>query len=232
MNNLLPVLLALACAAPAYAANCGNDKPVGGADCTPGGGNPGNPGNPGGAVGGAAQSAANAGAIAGAAAGAIAISGPSASLSSATSGPSTSSATTGASTSSATGGQGGVGYGGSAAGGSATASAGSASVGDVNVNVSTPAQAAQPSTVTVKNTPDANVLIASPTAVCRISFGAGGSGPGIGLSFGASMLDEGCDAREDARLLRNMGLLAEAILRLCAKPEMAAALGTKCPAKQ
>jgi hypothetical protein len=43
------------------------------------------------------------------------------------------------------------------------------------------------------------------------------------------VLDEGCDAREDSRLLHNMGLHAEAVLRLCAKPEMAKALGSRCP---
>jgi hypothetical protein len=84
--------------------------------------------------------------------------------------------------------------------------------------------------VTVKNTPDAYAPIASPTAPCRVAHSAGGSGPGFGISFGSSTLDEGCDAREDSRLLHNMGLREESIKRLCAKPEMAAALGEdRCP---
>ncbi len=84
-------------------------------------------------------------------------------------------------------------------------------------------------TMRVENTPDATAIIASPTAVCRVTYGVGGSGPGIGISFGSSVLDEGCDAREDARMLHNMGLHGEAVLRLCAKPEMAKALGSRCP---
>ena len=84
--------------------------------------------------------------------------------------------------------------------------------------------------MTVKNTPDAPAIIASPTAPCRVQGGVGGSAPGFGLSFGGSVLDEGCDAREDARLLHNLGLQAEAVKRLCAKPEMAVALGeARCP---
>lgn len=82
----------------------------------------------------------------------------------------------------------------------------------------------------MKNTPDAYAPIASPTAPCRIAGSAGGSGPGFSFSVGASALDEGCDAREDARLLHNMGLKEESITRLCQKPEMAKALGEKrCP---
>jgi hypothetical protein len=45
-----------------------------------------------------------------------------------------------------------------------------------------------------------------------------------------SVLDEGCDTREDARMLFNMNEKVAAVARLCAKPEMAAALGpVKCP---
>jgi hypothetical protein len=99
------------------------------------------------------------------------------------------------------------------------------------VTFNTPAEQTvrQAGTVRIENTPDAPAIIASPTAVCRVTFGAGGSVPGLGISFGSSVLDEGCDAREDSRLLHNMGLHAEAVLRLCAKPEMAKALGSRCP---
>lgn len=82
----------------------------------------------------------------------------------------------------------------------------------------------------MKNTPDAYAPMNSPTAPCRVAHSAGGSGPGFGISFGSSTLDEGCDAREDSRLLHNMGLRDEAIARLCQKPEMAKALGKiRCP---
>ena len=86
-----------------------------------------------------------------------------------------------------------------------------------------------PSDIKVLNTPDSYAPIASPTAPCRVAYSGGGSGPGFGISIGASALDEGCDAREDARLLYNLGMHNEAILRLCAKPELNAALGARCP---
>lgn len=76
----------------------------------------------------------------------------------------------------------------------------------------------------VKNVPNPPDVIANPTAPCRVSIGIAGSGVGFGFGVGSSVLDEGCDSREDSRLLYNMGLHAEAIQRLCAKPEMAAAL--------
>jgi hypothetical protein len=76
----------------------------------------------------------------------------------------------------------------------------------------------------VKNVPNPPDVIAHPTAPCRVGFSGSGSGAGFGVGIGGSTLDEGCDAREDARLLYNMGLQAEAVQRLCAKPEMAAAL--------
>jgi hypothetical protein len=151
-------------------------------------------------------------------------------------------------------GRGGTAHGGSAAGGSASVEnvsggdssvtgvtssatvgdlAPSAAVGDVKASVvfNTPEKQTieHKGTTRVENTPDAPAIIASPTAVCRVTYGIGGSGPGIGLSFGSSVLDEGCDAREDARLLHNLGLHAEAVLRLCSKPEMAKALGARCP---
>jgi hypothetical protein len=88
---------------------------------------------------------------------------------------------------------------------------------------------AAPSEVTITNTPDAYAPISAPTSPCRVAYSGGGSGPGFGISIGASALDEGCDTREDARLLHNMGLQNEAIARLCAKPELNAALGARCP---
>jgi FlaG/FlaF family flagellin (archaellin) len=84
---------------------------------------------------------------------------------------------------------------------------------------------------TVRNTPDAPAVIASPTAPCRIAVGASLAIAGFAVGGGSSALDTGCDAREDARLLVNMGEFEAAISRLCAKPEMAAALAGRCPAK-
>lgn len=76
----------------------------------------------------------------------------------------------------------------------------------------------------VKNVPNPPDIIANPTAPCRIAVGASGSGVGFGIGIGTSVLDDGCDAREDSRLLYNMGLHDLAKMRLCAKPEMAAVI--------
>jgi len=84
---------------------------------------------------------------------------------------------------------------------------------------------------TVRNTPNAPDAIANPTAPCRIALAGSAAGAGIAIGIGTSILDTGCDAREDARLLVNMGRFDAAISRLCAKPEMALALGTDCPTK-
>jgi hypothetical protein len=122
------------------------------------------------------------------------------------------------------GGQGGQG----GQGGSSQAIAG-ATTGPVSISIE--GAAAAPDSVTIKNVPDVTVMIASPTAPCRNTVGVGLAVAGFGGSLGSSELDTGCDTREDARLLYNMGLQAESVARLCAKPEMAAALGPKCPKK-
>ena len=78
------------------------------------------------------------------------------------------------------------------------------------------------------NTPDLAVGVPPATSPCRIAVGAGGSGPGLGVMLGFSTLDEGCDAREDARTLWAVGLQGAAYARLCQKPEMAKAMGALC----
>jgi len=82
----------------------------------------------------------------------------------------------------------------------------------------------------VKTVGEAPAMITTTTAACRVAVQASAGWLGGAFGFGTSVLDEGCDTREDARLLVNMGEREAAVLRLCAKPEMAAALGSKCPA--
>ena len=61
---------------------------------------------------------------------------------------------------------------------------------------------------------------------------SGGFNNGIfGLSGGKTYVDEGCNARYDSMLLRQYGLEAESILRLCQVPAMAESLGERCPEK-
>ncbi len=76
----------------------------------------------------------------------------------------------------------------------------------------------------LKNVPNPPDVIANPTAPCRISVGVSGSGVGFGIGFGGSVMDDSCNSREDARLLYNLGLRDEAVLRLCAEEKMAAIL--------
>jgi hypothetical protein len=96
-----------------------------------------------------------------------------------------------------------------------------------SVNISSP------SNLTVRSVGIAPDVIGSATAACRIAVGASAGWVGAAFGFNASVLDEGCDTREDARFLVNMGKSAAAVRRLCAKPEMAKALGAEdCPQEQ
>lgn len=114
-----------------------------------------------------------------------------------------------------------------AKGGSAYAKGGEASAGAVavggsqSVTVNDSSQRHYSGGYEVKNVPNPPDAIANPTAPCRVAVGVSGSGVGFGFGVGSSVLDEGCDAREDARLLYNMGMPDTAIQRLCGKPEMA-----------
>lgn len=130
-------------------------------------------------------------------------------------------------TSSAQGGnasaQGGNAQGGSAQGGNASSNQ-TASTGNQSISFSGPDQ--------LKTTGIAPDLLVNPTAPCRVGVGASAGWLGGAFGVNGSVMDEGCDAREDSRLLFNMGMKDEAIMRLCAKPEMATALGAKCPKKE
>lgn len=68
-------------------------------------------------------------------------------------------------------------------------------------------------------------VINTPTAPCRIAVGASVGWLGGALGFGSSVLDEGCQRRENARLLNNLGEKKAALLVLCNDPEVAVALG-------
>lgn len=76
----------------------------------------------------------------------------------------------------------------------------------------------------VKNVPNPPDVIANPTAPCRVSIGIAGSGVGFGFGVGSSVLDEGCNRRENSRLLHNLGETLAAKLILCNEPEIASVL--------
>lgn len=86
---------------------------------------------------------------------------------------------------------------------------------------------AQPSEVkqTVKNVPEAIAPSINATAPCRLPVTGGLSIVGGGFSAGATVLDEGCDLRETARVLHGIGYGEAAARVMCANPYAAAALG-------
>jgi hypothetical protein len=67
-------------------------------------------------------------------------------------------------------------------------------------------------------------MIASPTAPCRIGVGISGGWVGGALGIGSSVLDEGCELRENARLLNNLGKQTAAVQLLCNDKKVAAVL--------
>jgi hypothetical protein len=116
----------------------------------------------------------------------------------------------------------------SAMGGAATAAGGSGGSASVVVNAGSGSGSSR--RVEVRSVGIAPDMIASPTAPCRVAIGAGGGWVGNALSIFGSVLDEGCDTREDSRHLNNIGKIEASVRRLCAKKEMAAALGeVDCP---
>lgn len=67
---------------------------------------------------------------------------------------------------------------------------------------------------------------------CMGSSSAGAQGTGLGLSFGTTWVDTGCDIRFDATALAAAGLAKAAVARLCQKADIAKAMeaaGTPCP---
>lgn len=74
--------------------------------------------------------------------------------------------------------------------------------------------------------------LAASNGTCMGSSSIGGQGASLGLSFGTTWTDSGCDARYDATALVQAGQPKAAIARLCLKAEIAQAMkdaGTPCP---
>lgn len=74
--------------------------------------------------------------------------------------------------------------------------------------------------------------LAASNGTCLGSASGGLQTVAVGMSFGTTTLDAGCDARYDAIALTQLGEHAAARARLCLKPEIAQAFdsaGTPCP---
>lgn len=87
----------------------------------------------------------------------------------------------------------------------------------------------------IKNTPQvtAPALATGGNEVCMGSTSVGGSGPGVGVSFGSTWTDENCNMRRNAAMLHNMGHAKTANVLMCADAKIAAAFAASgefvCP---
>lgn len=130
----------------------------------------------------------------------------------------------------------GIGYGGAGGkGGKAAAAAQGGNARARGGNARSSASAANVQTVTVQQDGGGNgdggnsyrIPVATayapsiqPTAPCMGSVGAGIQTGKVGLSFGGSTLDEGCDARNMVYTIKNMGGLDDtAIMYMCLKDD-------------
>ena len=80
---------------------------------------------------------------------------------------------------------------------------------------------------TVKSAPGVFAPAAHATAPCRIAISGGVSVIGWGASLGTSVEDEGCNMRENARILNSLGA-GDAALKLMCNDEKVAAVLSVC----
>lgn len=80
---------------------------------------------------------------------------------------------------------------------------------------------------TVKSAPGVFAPAAHATAPCRIAISGGVSVIGWGASLGTSVEDEGCNMRENARILNSLGA-SDAALKLMCNDEKVAAVLSVC----
>jgi hypothetical protein len=88
-------------------------------------------------------------------------------------------------------------------------------------------------TQTVRNVPELVAPNVSTNNPCSLGASAGGAGPGIGITFGVGYTDPGCERRNNAAVLNNLGMRQAAIDVLCQDDSVARALaaaGTPCSA--
>jgi hypothetical protein len=88
-----------------------------------------------------------------------------------------------------------------------------------------------PSEVKIKSVGFAPDVSGNTTANCRIAVSASAGWIAGAFGIGTSVLDAGCDTGRDIEILKGLGLRDAAILRACAKKELAAAMGDMCPVK-
>jgi hypothetical protein len=70
-------------------------------------------------------------------------------------------------------------------------------------------------TTTLRNTPEIVAPNISGGNPCLVGISGGGAGPGIGITFGVGYSDKGCERRNSAALLSNIGEKDVAIELMC-----------------
>jgi hypothetical protein len=75
--------------------------------------------------------------------------------------------------------------------------------------------AEQPTDIRIRNTPNAMAYAAPPSATCVVTTGGSVSLPGFGGGISTGVIDKGCNARENARFLANVGATLAAVRVLC-----------------
>jgi hypothetical protein len=89
------------------------------------------------------------------------------------------------------------------------------------------------SDIKIRNTPSISAAaLTSSNDTCMGSVSGGGSGPGLGLSFGMTYKDDNCVMLKNSREMWNMGFKAAAVALMCTNPANMEALemtGYVCP---
>lgn len=86
-------------------------------------------------------------------------------------------------------------------------------------------------TQTLRNVPEIIAPNISGGNPCLVGISGGGAGPGIGVTIGIGYSDKGCERRNDAAILNNMGNKAAAVEVLCEDQMVRSAMvraGTPC----
>jgi len=76
-----------------------------------------------------------------------------------------------------------------------------------------------PDDIKIKRTPNVYAPSIDPSHPCALTWSAGASVTGIGLSGGKAYVDAACNAREWARLMFQMGARDAALAVMCSQPE-------------
>ena len=115
-----------------------------------------------------------------------------------------------------------------AAGGDGSATASSAGGSAQNGNQTMTVNNVNPDDVKIRNVPSVQAWAAAPSATCVVTTGGAVNVPGFGGGISTGTIDKGCEARENARFLANLGATMEAVRVLCRAQSDVAAEVAEC----